>query len=138
MKFIINFIEVLTKQHKYCKIVFIILKKGVSVMKVFTAKSVGNEVMAVYGDRKYVLMFETSKMAKTFVKELEETQRDFWENGKNRKKAMDLNLNMLTVRMNFNKSGNSDRWTMVATMTDKEQLKCFYEDLRYAIWGPIP
>ena len=107
-------------------------------MKVFTAKSVGNEVMAGYGDRKYVLMFETSKMAKTFVKELEETQRDFWENGKNRKKAMDLNLNMLTVRMNFNKSGNSDWWTMVATMTDKEQLKCFYEDLRYAIWGPIP
>ena len=110
--------------------------------KTFTTSRVGCTIIANYNDeRSYTLNFSNEKEAQFFESELIATQDDFWTNGRDaaiRKKSMFSDPKTCKISMNFDTANISEKWPMVATLSSADELKQFYADLRFAIWGPMP
>ena len=110
--------------------------------KMFTASSEGNKVIANYNNEcTYVLSFLDEAEAQLFVSELVKTQEDFITNGRDnakRKKAMFLNPEDCTVSMNFDTKASAAEWVMKAKLSSVEEATQFYNDLKFAIYGPMP
>lgn len=110
--------------------------------KEFTTRRVGSTVTADYnGERSYTLRFANEEKAKFFMSELSATQEDFKVNGRDnavRKKSIFMEPADCSVSMNFNTENSSEKWPMKVALGSVSEMRQFYADIKFAVWGPMP